>query len=600
MGTLWKDLRSIFSSSGMQERQYLIILDENGNILKANSRMLKEFNLKNPGQAESNFFNLIHPVHIENFKNAFRYSSQNSNPYPVELVLKNGHIQPMNWQVNFLTAGPYSKSFICVGNVIAAGKKPDAIQVAGFGQKAAILQAFMKNTPNMAWAIDEDATLLMANPVFLNYFRLTEDALNKKIAEIIPLSVVDALYAHHIKVFQTGLPLEVLEKTKMADGSTAVFRVAIFPVDGIEGKKMAAGIAINYADKYYAEKNLKKANERLSQLSRVTSDAIWEWDMLSGEIFRNEKLIEMIGCPPSDHGNLAWWISRVHPEDRDQLTDKLKEVTDKSLQSWESEYRFLCTDGEYKNMLDRGYVIYEKGMPVKMIGSLHDITNEKLMTNLLMEEKLRQYKNISEAAMRVQEQERTRLGREMHDNVNQLLSTIKMFIGLLTPANAQEQEIKQKASEYTLLAIEEIRKLSREMVSPQLNGDSLAENIQKIISDIELSSGLRIRFAFDSDHEILSPGKKLTLYRIVQEQLKNIIKYSKAKKAEILLLTRDNQVQLSIKDDGIGFDMKKTNPGIGLASIRDRANFYNGKTEIIASPGKGCEVTVSIPLLDSD
>ena len=450
----------------------------------------------------------------------------------------------------------------------------------------------------MIWVVDEDASLVFANRVFFEYFRLTEDALNRKISEIMPLEVADALYEKHQKVLQTGKPCKTNEKGKMADGSPAMFHITIFPVENIKGRKMLGGIAINYADEYNAEKKLAKVTERLKNITRITSDAIWEWDMLSGDIFRNEKLVEMTGYLPKEHAGLAWWLTRVHPEDRNQLTDTLKDVTDNGLQSWESEYRFLCADGEYKNMLDRGFVIYEKGMPVKMIGSLTDITDAKMMENLLIEEKLRQFKNISETALRVQEQESSRLVREMHDNVNQILSTIKMFIGLLTPANAEEKEVKQKAIEYSILAIEEIRKLSREMVAPQLDGGSLTDNIQKLVADIKLSAAIKIKFTHDSENELLSPGKKLTLFRIAQEQLKNILKYSQAKQVDIFLQIKNEQVQLIVKDDGVGFDMKKTNTGVGLASIRDRAKYYNGKMEINTAPGKGCEVIVNIPLLD--
>lgn len=588
----------MIASSGFLDKQYLTVVDEEGAIIMANSRMIKKMNLKNLKQAKCNFFSLLHPVHIENFRNAFRYSVMNNSPYSMELQLKNGQYHAMKWEVSFLPGYKSKKTFLCIGHEEHQEKiKPPSSLLTG-ENASTVFQCFMNNTPNMIWVVDEDAALVYANQVFFEYFRLTEDALNRKISEIMPLEVADALYEKHQKVLQTGKPCKTNEKGKMADGSPAMFHITIFPVENIKGRKMLGGIAINYANEYNAEKKLARVTERLTNITRITSDAIWEWDMLSGDIFRNEKLVEMTGYLPKEHAGLAWWLTRVHPEDRNQLTDTLKDVTDNGLQSWESEYRFLCADGEYKNMLDRGFVIYEKGMPVKMIGSLTDITDAKMMENLLIEEKLRQFKNISETALRVQEQERSRLGREMHDNVNQILSTIKMFIGLLTPANAEEKEVKQKAIEYSILAIEEIRKLSREMVAPQLDGGSLTDNIQKLVADIKLSAAIKIKFTHDSENELLSPGKKLTLFRIAQEQLKNILKYSQAKQVDIFLQIKNEQVQLIVKDDGVGFDMKKTNTGVGLASIRDRAKYYNGKMEINTAPGKGCEVIVNIPLLD--
>ena len=595
----WKELRPIIASDGCHNKQYLSVLDEHGNILLANARMKKELHLKNPRQGKNNFFDLLHPVHIENFRKALQDSSKNNNPYSIELFLKNGHYNYMEWQVTSLPGKATGiKNFVCRGTlskrVTPETKRNNSIT----NTDASIFQAFMKNTPNLNWILDKDAKLVYANQVFLQHFQLTEAVLDKEIAYQLPLSVVDALIEKHQRVLQTGIPIETIEKGKLADGTKTIFKISIFPIQDTAGNKLVGGIAVNYADKYYTEKKLAAATERLKHITYVTSDAIWEWDMLTGNMFRNEKLTDMIGYQPEDLKGLTWWLSRVHPEERDQLNEILKEVTEKSLQSWESEYRFLCADGEYKHMLDRGFVIYEKGMPVKMIGSLSDISNEKLMGNLLLEEKLRQFKLISENAMRVQEQERTRLGREMHDNVNQILSTIKMFVGLLTPANDEEAEIKEKTIEYSMLAIEEIRKLSREMVTPQLDGGGLTDNIHKLITDIELSSPIRIKFTYDSENGLLSPGKKLTLFRILQEQLKNILKYSKAKQVEIFLQTKNEQVQLIIKDNGVGFDMKKTNIGIGLASIKDRAKFYNGKTEIESAPGNGCQVSVNIPLLD--
>jgi PAS domain S-box-containing protein len=593
----WKKLKPIISSAGCQGNQYLTVVDEEGHLLMANARMQKEFKLKNPKQIKSSFFDLLHPLHIEHFRDAFRNSTESKSPYAMELHLKNGVYHSMKWQVTYLSGNDDElKSYLCLGTfndtILPRENKvfPDADIMEN------IVNAFVEKSPNLSWVVDEGTNLVYANKAFFQYFKLDENALNKKIAELLPLAVADALYENHRKVLRTGLPLSTIEKGKTANDKLIVFRVTLFPLDAAGGKKMIGGIASNQSDKYMAEQNLEIANERIRNLNKVTSDAIWEWDMKTGEIFRNEKLIELTGFLPEDDRGLTWWLSRVHIDDRDKLNETLKEVTDKNLQSWKSEYRFLCADGEYKNILDHGFLVCENGMPVKMIGSLNDITGEKLMENLLVEEKLRQFKNISEAVIRSQEQEHTRLGREMHDNVNQILSTIKLFASMLTASNKKEKDIKQKTIEYTMLAIEEIRKLSKEMVAPQLDGGTLAEHIQKIIDDIELSTKLKIKFTYDTENELLSPGKKLALFRIVQEQIKNILKYSKADHVEILLQGKREDVQLIILDNGIGFDVRKSNNGVGLASIKDRVKFYNGLVEIKSSPGEGCLLNITMPL----
>ena len=167
---------------------------------------------------------------------------------------------------------------------------------------------------------------------------------------------------------------------------------------------------------------------------------------------------------------------------------------------------------------------------------------------------------------------------------------------MLTPDTKEQKQVKDKSLEYLKMAIEEIRKLSKELVIPQFKEQGLAKSIQALIDDIHLADAIRIKFTHDLDADLLSSGKKITLFRIVQEQIKNIITHSKATKAEILLFARGGQVQLVIKDNGVGFDSTKTPRGIGLSNIYERVSFYNGSVDIQTAGGKGCSVAVTLSI----
>jgi PAS domain-containing protein len=91
---------------------------------------------------------------------------------------------------------------------------------------------------------------------------------------------------------------------------------------------MLGGYAVNLADKYAVEKQLRETHDRFLLLSRATTDAIWEWDMQTGQIFRNDALMDMIGYQPVDSKGMSWWLRRVHPEDRNRVADKVKDSTD--------------------------------------------------------------------------------------------------------------------------------------------------------------------------------------------------------------------------------------------------------------------------------
>lgn len=728
MNQQWAALKTILGAKEIRDNLFLSLIDEQGNILSANARMLKTLHLDHPRETAINFFHLLHPGHIDLFKNVLLNSREGNQSYSAELYLKNGYYHPMKWEVNSMGNANGTSTFFCIGYTLMDDERLERFNRLGeknyqlimeslnigilfhdkdaeliaVNQKAAeiyhsnletlykskdirgmwssrvvtneagqrisfedlpfsralrdgktqsetlkirfsngkerwihfnsqplfdpgaqepfsvvssimdvtqekklsievkerkmMLHAFLDESPNLGWVVNEDGQLVFASRSFCRYFRVeAEQVVNKHILEALPLAAFQSLYEKHDQVLKTGQPVEFIEKAKWADGTDFIFHVNIFPIEGFHGRKRVGGNAVNLSEKYAVEKQLREANDRLLLLSRATSDAIWEWDMQTGYVFRNDALMDMVGYHVEATKGLSWWLRRIHPEDRNRVTDKIKEATDKGQHSWEDRYHFKCADGTYKYIQDRGFVVYENGLPVKMIGSLQDITDLKELENQLMEEKLERQKEISETVIRAQEKERTRLGHELHDNVNQILSTTKLFVDLLTPSSKEEKEIKTKSIEYILMAIEEIRKLSRDLVAPQLKGDGLVDSIRTLVDDIHLSNVVRIKFTHDNENDLLSPGKKVTLFRIVQEQLKNIIRHSQATQVDIFLQCKDARTQLVIKDNGCGFDPTQTARGIGLSNIYDRTRFYNGTVDIQTSTGNGCTLSIIIP-----
>jgi PAS domain S-box-containing protein len=203
---------------------------------------------------------------------------------------------------------------------------------------------------------------------------------------------------------------------------------------------------------------------------------------------------------------------------------------------------------------------------------------------------------LSETIIQVQENERTRIGHELHDNVNQILTSVKLFLDMMHPVSTEEIEIKSKSSEYIRRAIEEIRKLSRELVVPELKDRTLVESIKTLVEDIQTASPIKINFSHDPEKDLLNPAKRLTVFRIIQEQLKNILKYSEASEVLIDLRFKNEEAHLTINANGIGFDPEKTRRGVGLSNIHERTRFYNGSTDIQTAPGEGCLLRVIIPV----
>jgi signal transduction histidine kinase len=205
---------------------------------------------------------------------------------------------------------------------------------------------------------------------------------------------------------------------------------------------------------------------------------------------------------------------------------------------------------------------------------------------------------VNEAILRAREHERTTMGQELHDNVNQILLTSKLYLDLMKPTGHDQIALKIKAEAFILMAIDEIRKLSKDLVSPRLMDTGLIPCVRNMVDDLTLAAIFHTDFTARNENEIeeMEYNIQMTLFRIIQEQVKNIIKYSDAQQVSLQLWVAEEQVHLLIEDDGVGFDPGKMSRGIGLTNIYDRARRCTGKVEIDTAPGNGCRLKVAIPL----
>jgi len=195
----------------------------------------------------------------------------------------------------------------------------------------------------------------------------------------------------------------------------------------------------------------------------------------------------------------------------------------------------------------------------------------------LAEQALLQQKIITEVTIQAQEKERNELGRELHDNINQVLATVKMFLGIGMENTIKGDEMMKRSVNNVNYAIEEIRKLSRSLVSPSLGDNGLIQALHELVDEANLNENLKVELdASLPDQKKLEKDMELMIYRIAQEQLTNIRKYAKATRAVIRISTEGDNLIFSISDDGIGFDTQQKVMGIGLKNIRSRVDFYSG------------------------
>ena len=230
-----------------------------------------------------------------------------------------------------------------------------------------------------------------------------------------------------------------------------------------------------------------------------------------------------------------------------------------------------------------------------------NITDKLALEQKLEEERNARNQQLTEAIISAQETERSEIGRDLHDNVNQILGVSRLYLGFANQSpEPRKVELINKSSGFILDAIEEIRKLSKSLVNPLQRLPSLSEAISNLAGDLLLVHPFSIKIdgdRFEADN--LNESLKLTIYRIVQEQLNNIIKYAHCTHIDITLSSTDKTITVTIRDDGQGFDTTLPRNGIGLSNIQNRTALYNGTMNLVSSPGQGCQLLIEFPRNES-
>lgn len=219
-----------------------------------------------------------------------------------------------------------------------------------------------------------------------------------------------------------------------------------------------------------------------------------------------------------------------------------------------------------------------------------------LMQKKITDQKILEQKKISRAIIKAQEQEKTYISQELHDNINQILAGAKMYLKMAAKKNDQLSELLAYPIELLDNSIEEIRRLTYRKVAP-LNNINLEEQVLTLLQSIRHTEDININFTCSIQDEQVPDDIKLNIYRIIQEQLNNVIKHASAKAVDIDIIGSNDHISLTITDDGKGFDTGKERKGIGLTNIINRIKSYDGSIQIISQPGEGCTLRARIPLL---
>jgi signal transduction histidine kinase len=230
-------------------------------------------------------------------------------------------------------------------------------------------------------------------------------------------------------------------------------------------------------------------------------------------------------------------------------------------------------------------IVYNNSPAV--IGSLIDITD-----------RLQEENRLNKAVIDAQERERLEIGMELHDNVQQLMAGSLLTLDYVRSAYDDKEEVLRALGNirgYISEGIGELRRLSHQLApSMGVSSESLSDKIHSLVESMNVGGALDVDIEVDDFEVPLVEAVQLAFYRILQEQLSNILKYAAATRVAIRVKRVGGQIILSIRDNGCGFDPGEKREGIGLENIRRRVNAMDGDLRIVSAEGEGCELSLKV------
>lgn len=346
------------------------------------------------------------------------------------------------------------------------------------------------------------------------------------------------------------------------------------------------------------ESELQRTNTRLSLAQSIAHIGSAEIDADSKTALWSEETCRIYGRSTSQNAvHFDDWLQYIHPDDTEHARTAMQKLfSDRQPVSF--YHRIVRPGGEIRFVLTICKEEYnEKNGCMSLYAVVHDITEIKSLQQELLDQRQQEELKITAAIIDAEEKERNAIGEELHDNVNQILTGIYLQLSRVKNNPEKTGEIIETCMRYLHKAIDENRKISRELIMPGFSSTSLTQQLVDLTNYMFSASGTVIHTDIHSfDETLLNEKQKLVVYRIMQEQCTNIIKYANAKTVNIMLSAVPGNFKMEIIDNGAGMDQLEPAHGIGLRNIKSRLSTLNGYIFVVTSPGNGFKLEAGFPL----
>jgi PAS domain S-box-containing protein len=360
------------------------------------------------------------------------------------------------------------------------------------------------------------------------------------------------------------------------------------------GMLRVVGMVVDITERKLAEEMLRRSEERLRLAQKVARIGTFEWNIETGVNIWTPELEAMYGLAPGSFDKTQTsFETLVHPDDRGRVIEWVDDAL-KTGRPNTGEWRVIWPDGSLHWIAGRWQAFMsQSGEAVRMIGVNMDVTDQKRAQEEIA--------GMTRKLVEAQEQERARIARELHDDINQRVALLSIELDELrlkrddlpTGVRARMDGLQLLASDIST----DLHALSHELHSSKLDHLGIVRAMTSWCK--EFGDRQKLKIDFKSRHvPKLSQEISICLFRVLQEAAYNAVKHSGAKRIEVQLVENSGEIHLNVSDSGKGFDIEAAGQshGLGLTSMRERVRLVGGTIAIESEPTGGTKIHVRVPL----
>jgi PAS domain S-box-containing protein len=355
------------------------------------------------------------------------------------------------------------------------------------------------------------------------------------------------------------------------------------------------GMAVDITERKDAEESLRRKEMELNEAQRLAGVGGWQWDPDTDTVVWSEELYRIAGRDPS--------LPAVNYKEHAQLYtreswDRLQGAVETALLTgapYELVLEMVRADGTHRWLMARGEAQRDSaGHAAGLRGTVQDITERKVAEEALS--------SVNGRLIEAQESERARIARDLHDDIGQRLAVLAVTLehvkGLQPDASREALSCLDALQEQTAEIITAVQALSHELHPPRLLHLGVVAAMRGFCGELSAQKDVEVDFRHDNVPRSVPPDVSLCLFRVLQEALQNALRHSRVRHFDVQLSGSEDAVHLTVRDEGVGFDVDAASrgPGLGLTSMKERLKLVGGELFIEPQPTRGTTVLARAPI----